>query len=246
MDDFFIEPEYLLSRLVTSAAPDLIDVRRAPAYQAADRILPGARWRDHAKVHEWAETIPACHPTIVYCVHGEQVSQSAVSVLRARGLPVRALRHGFEGWFEVGGLTVRRLPEDEGAAGLVLPLQPAPADLAAAWIIRRFIDRQAGIHFVERIQVDAASIELNARICDAAGLLVRYGLADGTLNRLVAIAEDADDNRSATLPETAGISLVMQGLNDLAGSEHEMLQQSFAIFDAVYAGLSSAERKAMR
>jgi len=258
-DDFFIEPEDLLNRLATPDAPLLYDVRRKAVFQEAERILPAARWRDHARVYDWAGEIPPDSPVIVYCVHGAQVGQSAASVLRSLGLRAQALRHGIEGWVDAGGPTVLRSAligdqagADERAGRWVVSLDPTPGDLAAAWLVRRFIDRQAEMHFADRSHVAAAEIELEAGVIgsspdygdvsvDADALLARYGLDDAALCGLVAMTHDIDGSHAGNGPQSGDLELMIRGLKRLAAGEQDLMLRSCALFDALYAGLSSGE-----
>ena len=80
----------------------LIDVRRAPAYERAATLIPGARWHDPAHLQAWIDTLPTDRPVVVYCVHGHEVSRGAALRLRAAGVDARFLRGGIEGWQAAG------------------------------------------------------------------------------------------------------------------------------------------------
>lgn len=98
-----------LQALLERGAVQLLDVRRAPVFDEAAEMLPGASWRDPAGVAAWAGALDRRHPVVVYCVHGHAVSQSAAQALRDRGFDARYLEGGFEAWRDAG-----------------LPLQPKP------------------------------------------------------------------------------------------------------------------------
>ncbi|WP_440112026.1 Fe-Mn family superoxide dismutase [Acidovorax sp. BL-A-41-H1] len=83
-------------------AAHIIDVRRAGAYAAAVHVLPGARWEDPTRVDAWADTLPANQTTVVYCVHGHEVSRAVALRLHASGRPVRFLEGGIEAWAAAG------------------------------------------------------------------------------------------------------------------------------------------------
>jgi Fe-Mn family superoxide dismutase len=93
-------------------ATQVIDVRRAQAYQAAPDQLSAARWRNPAKLGDWCHELDASKPVLVYCVHGHDVSRSASLSLRARGFDAR---------FVAGGLEACR------AAGIALTTKPVGA-----------------------------------------------------------------------------------------------------------------------
>ncbi|KQU80991.1 MULTISPECIES: Fe-Mn family superoxide dismutase [unclassified Rhizobacter] len=81
-----------------AAGAVLMDVRRAGVFEQADALLPGARWRDPAKVATWAGELPADREVIVYCVYGHEVGRSTAMRLRAAGLKARFLRGGIDAW----------------------------------------------------------------------------------------------------------------------------------------------------
>lgn len=77
----------------------LFDVRRAAVYAQAEACIPGAAWRDPARVGEWGGTLPRDRPVVVYCVHGHEVGRSTALRLRALGVNARFLEGGIEeGW----------------------------------------------------------------------------------------------------------------------------------------------------
>lgn len=90
------EPYGVLSSEV--AGPQVLDVRRAGAFEQATHQLPGSRWCDPAKVAEWAEELPRDQPVTLYCVYGHEVSRATVMRLRAGGVDARFLHGGIDGW----------------------------------------------------------------------------------------------------------------------------------------------------
>lgn len=80
----------------------LLDVRRAGVFDKAASMLPGARWRDPARVAPWAAELPAGCAVLVYCVYGHEVSRVTALRLRAAGLDARYLRGGIDGWQAAG------------------------------------------------------------------------------------------------------------------------------------------------
>ncbi|MGH6718778.1 MAG: rhodanese-like domain-containing protein, partial [Alphaproteobacteria bacterium] len=96
MGGFFISVTELSDRVGTADAPFLFDVRRRPVFDAGDRVVPGARWRDHRETAAWATEVPAGAEVVVYCVHGHNVSQMAAARLGAAGVNARTLEGGIE------------------------------------------------------------------------------------------------------------------------------------------------------
>lgn len=84
------------------AGASVIDVRRAPAFEQATVMIPGARWRDPARVDQWACELSAGSPVIVYCVYGHEVSRGTVLHLRAAGIDARFLQGGIDAWQQAG------------------------------------------------------------------------------------------------------------------------------------------------
>ena len=76
-DRFSISADSLYQRLGTARAPVVIDVRRAPAYDADDRVIIGSIRCPPEDIPEWARGRSDSRPVVLYCVHGHQVSQGA-------------------------------------------------------------------------------------------------------------------------------------------------------------------------
>src|SRR5216683_6958583 len=93
--------------LGTARAPLLIDVRRDEAFDAAGHLLAGAIRRSPQRVQEWGDALPRNRPVVVYCAHGQEVSQGVADALvgasylaggfgawSAQNLPLRRKRPG--------------------------------------------------------------------------------------------------------------------------------------------------------
>ena len=80
----------------------LLDVRRAGVFEQAAAMIPGAAWRDPAKVGEWADELPSDRELVVYCVYGHEVGRSTALQLHSRGLRARFLEGGIDGWQAAG------------------------------------------------------------------------------------------------------------------------------------------------
>ncbi|WP_418317060.1 Fe-Mn family superoxide dismutase [Piscinibacter sakaiensis] len=92
------------------ADTDVIDVRRAGAYQASDSVIPGSVWRDPTAIADWGSTLAASRRVAVYCVHGHDLSQAAALRLRAAGVDAHYLRGGIEAW-QAAGAPLQRRPD---------------------------------------------------------------------------------------------------------------------------------------
>src|SRR5215472_7467054 len=99
---FSISAQALYSRLGTELAPIIVDVRRSPAFESDDTVIIGALRRLPAAVDDWRCELPDGRSVVVYCAHGQEVSQNAATTLRAAGTDACFLEHGIAGWAELG------------------------------------------------------------------------------------------------------------------------------------------------
>jgi hypothetical protein len=131
--------------------------------------------------------------------------------------------------------------------------------VACPWLIRRFLDPQARILYVDPDQVVDVARETGAIPFDIEGveishegarcsfdtMLKLFGLEDEpTLNRLALIVRGADTARPDLAPEAAGLHAVSLGLSALAGDDdHGLLQQGFMVYDGLFAYLRFAAQE---
>ena len=127
---------------------------------------------------------------------------------------------------------------------------------SSAWLIRRFLDADARILFVDPPEVPAVAKETGAVPFDIEGvelshegprcsfdtMLKLFGLEDEpSLNRLALIVRGADTARPDLAPEAAGLHAISLGLSALAGDDdHGLLQRGFMVYDALFAYLRFA------
>jgi hypothetical protein len=130
--------------------------------------------------------------------------------------------------------------------------------LACPWLIRRFIDADAEIHYVPAAQVlafaeregaipfDVPGVELthSGPLCSFDAFLDKYHLEDAALARLAEIVRAADTDtlhRSAQAPGLLAISL---GLGVNIADDQELLKTALPLYDALYTwcGSLAAER----
>ena len=95
-----ISKSELLSLLQNPDTLSLYDVRKEPAYQADQNLLPGAIRGRPDDIKTWVREIPVNNTVVVYCVHGHEVSQGAAEYLKGNGFDVYYLEGGHAGWFE--------------------------------------------------------------------------------------------------------------------------------------------------
>ncbi len=78
------------------------DVRREEDYLQNPQVIPGASWRDPARVLEWSQELDASKPVVLYCQRGKDIGRSTVMALRARGFDARYIVGGIEAWQAAG------------------------------------------------------------------------------------------------------------------------------------------------
>jgi hypothetical protein len=125
---------------------------------------------------------------------------------------------------------------------------------ATAWLIKRFIDRDACFVFVEPEEVAAVQERDDARGFDAPratyphenadgrcsfeALVLEYCPDDPVLRELARIVRGADRKDEITLtPESAGLQTISRGFPLVAADDHETVERVAFLYDALYASL---------
>lgn len=257
---FFISPEDLWSLLGRADAPRIMDVRRREVYEAASGLLPTAVWHEATAVDLPAADPDRRRPIVVACAAGHERSQMVAASLRAAGLAARVLAGGYQGWAAAGLPLVNKAAVERFARRRpslwVTRRRPKIDRVACPWLIRRFIDAEARILYVDPPQVTAVARESGAIPFDIEGvelshegercsfdtMLKLFGLeSEPSLRRLAAIVRGADTARPDLAPEAAGLHAVSIGLSALAGDDdHGMLRHGFVVYDALFAWLRFA------
>ena len=257
---FSISPKDLWNAIATQDAPQIIDVRRREAYGESPHLLPGAIWRDVAKTAEWATQLDVTRPIVVACKAGHEMSQSATAQLRANSIDARVLEGGYEGWSKAGLAFVAKPELDRIAPRRpsiwVTRRRPKIDRIACPWLVRRFLDPQARILFVDPDQVtnvaretggipfDIKDVELShvGERCSFDTMLKLFGLeGEPSLARLALIVRGADTARHDIAPEAGGLHAISLGLSTLAGDDdHGLLEHGFVVYDALFAWLRFA------
>ena len=254
MGAFTISPSNLYAKLGGPNAPLSLDVCKCEDYDVEQRLIPGARWRDHQLASQWAHEIPRGQRVVTVCVRGKKVSQAAAAELRLLGIDAAALEGGMEAWKAAGLPTIaKRLGignRDSRPSRWVTRILPKIDRIACPWLIARFIDPAARFFYVEPAEVINAAKELDAIPYDVDGvelthrgerdsfdaILEDFGLKDPALDRVATIVRGADTARPDLAPEAAGLLAISLGISRLSGPEdHEALERGFQVYDALYA-----------
>lgn len=253
-------PQELWNAIATPRAPLIIDARRRDAYDDSPHLIPGAIWRDAHAVRQWAAGLDPAKPIVVACKAGHEMSQSTVARLRADGFDAHLLEGGYEAWAQAGLPLIAK-----GALDRIAPMRPTlwvtrrrpKIDrVACPWLIRRFLDPEARILYVDPSQVQNVARETGAVPFDIEGvelshegerctfdtMLKLFGLErEPSLARLALIVRGADTARPDLAPEAAGLHAVAIGLSALAGDDDRgLLARGLLIYDALFAWLRFA------
>jgi rhodanese-related sulfurtransferase len=243
-----ISAQLLYSSIGTAVAPVVIDVRRGAAFADDDRMIVGAIRRNPDELQAWRQDLPPGHAVVVYCVHGQEMSQGAASVLNAAGVHARYLEHGIAGWAE------RRLPmrnkRETEPRSWVTRERPKIDRIACPWLVRRFIDPEAEFLFAPTERVFAVAAETGAipydipgaepfshdgELCSFDAFLKVYDIENPALDALALIVRGADTARLELTPQSPGLLAVSLGLSAIYTDDHAMLERGVAVYDALYA-----------
>jgi len=247
-----LTPAELIARLGGAGQPLVFDVRRRQTVDAVGRMVAGARWRPHDKAAEWGRSLPAAADVVVYCVHGHEVSQAAAALLRSLGLKAGYLLGGFEAYTAAGGPSIgigARPDCDITPSHWITRERPKVDRIAVPWLVRRFVDPDAVIHYVAPDRVAAVAEEIGAIPFDIDGVeyshegercsfdtcIARLGIADDALMHLARIVRGADTARLDLEPECAGLLAAALGISSAAADDRQALAAGMVIYDALYA-----------
>ena len=224
--------------------PQVLDVRRDPAFASDPAMIPGAVRCPPEDVGALAGTLEPWRPVIAVCVHGHEVSQDAAALLASHGYDARSLDGGHAQWRSEGGATVRwREPTH-----WVTRERPRIDRIACPWLVRRFVDPAAVFHYVPSAEVREFAIARGATAYDVPGVdythrgercsfdafIERHGLDDAALDRLATIVRGADTASLALAAEAPGLLAVSLGLSRMIADDHAMLRFGMLVYDALY------------
>jgi rhodanese-related sulfurtransferase len=250
MDTVSIDSRSLYEQLGRQDTPRILDTRRDKAYDADDRLLPGAL-RTGPDPAAFAERHPQDKPLVVYCVHGHVVSQDAASRLREKGFDARYLEGGIEGWRREKLPTLKRRPDWHvpGGSRWITRERPKIDRIACPWLIRRFIDPLATFDYVPAPKVfeeakarNAVPYDLPGAVlthrgerCSFDALVEDFDLRDAALDRLALIVRGADTGRPDLAPQSAGLLSASMELSKRYADDHVMLESAMPMYDELYA-----------
>ncbi|MGH8132154.1 MAG: chromate resistance protein ChrB domain-containing protein [Steroidobacteraceae bacterium] len=120
--------------------------------------------------------------------------------------------------------------------------------LACPWLIRRFIDTDAEIHYVpaprvlavakdeDAIPFDVPGVELahSGPLCSFDAFLRKYRLEDPALACLAKIVRAADTDTLDRSPQAPGLLAISLGLGANITDDQELLKTALPLYDALY------------
>ena len=232
--------------------PAILDVRIAEDFDDDPRLIPGAFKRDFDDIDAlFAEF--SQERVVIYCQKGLKISQGTAALLRERGMWAEFLEGGQFAWrdAELPMVTASSIPRasNESPTIWVTCHRPQIDGIACPWLIRRFIDPQAQVLFVEPSQVmnvaerfDATPFAVeNAKFthqgdsCSFDAMLKEFGLtSSAALNIVAKIVRGADAGHLDLAPEAAGILALSAGLSRMYDDDLEQLDAGMLVYDALY------------
>ena len=255
-----ISPEQFVAMLGRADAPLVLDVRRDERFLESERMLPAAIRCAPQDAPRFA-SVNGPGRAVVYCVHGQEVSQQAATDLRAAGWDAVYLQGGIEGLIEQRPADLAQAP-DLGVTGeqpsrWITRERPKIDRIACPWLVRRFIDPRAQFFYVpadrvfdeaQRLQavpydIPGAPIAHDGELCSFDTLLRAFDLQWPALLSLATIVRGADTGRPDLAPQSAGLLAMSLGLSRLHADDHAMLEAGLPLYDALYAWCQAAHRE---
>jgi rhodanese-related sulfurtransferase len=239
-------------------APQLIDVRRQPAFEETPRMLPGALRGVPEEIAAWSRGLSRNRPVVVYCVHGHEVGKDTAQILRAQGFDAHALEGGIAEWMDAGLPTIKRRGDGGTASRWITRERPKIDRLACPWLVRRFIDPHAMFFYVPAAQVRDQAKALAAQhydipdtlfshrgpLCSFDAFLAEYDLHDAALDKLATIVRAADTDALALAPQASGLLAISLGLCANIADDLALLEAAMPLYDALYAWCKTAQHEA--
>ena len=245
-----------LSRLVgTHTAPVVLDVRTEEDFADDPRTLPAALHFPFPDVTSQVESVVQSIGSVravVYCQKGLKISEGVAAALRASGCSAEVLESGHFGWRDAGLLLVNQSAiqnrNEVGQSVWVTRVRPKVDRIACAWLLRRFVDRNAQFLFVSGSQVRAVAEKFNAtpfdvedvffshrgEMCTFDTMLEEFGLQSEALQRLATVVRGADTDRLDLAPQCAGLMAASLGLSRMYDNDIKQLEAGMLIYDAMY------------
>jgi rhodanese-related sulfurtransferase len=246
MDGQALSPQHLYTRLGTGAAPLIIDVRRADAFDADDKMIIGAVRRTPEDAATWRANLSKGRDVVVHCVRGGEVSQGVAKSLKEAGIRAAFIEGGIAAWKDQGLPTRRKRDPSENK--WVTREHPKIDRIACPWLISRFVKPDAEFIYVPPNDVSKVAAEIGGtpydikdvefghvgERCSFDAIVRAYDIHDAALDRLATIVRGADTSRLDLTPQCEGLLAISYGLSANFADDHEMLRHGLVMYDALY------------
>ncbi|MEM6888258.1 MAG: chromate resistance protein ChrB domain-containing protein [Pseudomonadota bacterium] len=236
----------LMQRLGRPDSPCLVDVSIDEDVATDPFLLPTAMRWSHLEIDALAPRLQGAE-TIVICQKGRKLSQGAAALLRASGVIAKTLEGGHFGWRDAGlpRLPIAKVSPSAHGSLWVAGANVQANSLAALWLVKRFIDRNARILFVDRqetsdvaakfgarVLYDTGSVEAPARAFDQ--LLSTFGLVSAPLHRMAQLIAPKETGDGYPPSQAAGVLAVIAGIARLYQDDLARVAAGMSLFDALY------------
>lgn len=210
-----ISPDDLLPLIGHPACPALVDVCIDEDVAADPFLIPGAFRHPFTEPERLLERLRG-REAVVICQKGRKLSQGVAAWLRSEGVAARALEGGNLGWPGVR-VPLAAMPER--------PVWVAGGALfASVWLIRRFVDRDARVLFVQPEETAAVADRFGAEgLPGFAELAARFGLSDWLRD----FSEALEGNM---------VGAQLRGLAAIHEGPEGQSRAALPLFDALYQG----------
>lgn len=236
-----------LARLIgTPQAPVLLDCRTDEDFAQTPALLPTARRLAHDQAAATAADLAGQH-VVTICHKGQKISEGVAAILRNAGARAEVLQGGACAWHAAG------LPMIPAAAlprtrYWVTRHRPKIDRIACAWLLRRFVDRDAQILYVAPAEVRAVADKFGAEpfdieevkfshrgeLCSFDVMLEEFTLRTKPLDRMALVIRGADTNRHDLAPQAAGLLAISVGLSRQYKDDLAQLEAGMVVYDALY------------
>ena len=242
-----ITSQSLSSLIGRPDCPVLVDVSIDEDYACDPFLIPSAFRFPADRIVELLPYVEN-RDVVVICQKGMKLSAGAAALLRIQGVNARNLEGGNIDWREQGLVrvpgTFMKGSVMKNPSQWVVRRDVDLATLACAWLVRRFVNRDAHFLFVEQEDVIAVSEKFSAhRFCAEGGttgedqsidpflsLLVELSLETDALSRFASLIADGSDNHHC-------FQRLFFGLSRMCKDNLQQLEHGVMLFDALYQGI---------
>jgi hypothetical protein len=119
--------------------------------------------------------------------------------------------------------------------------------MASAWLIRRFVDKNASFDFIDEKDAEAVgkgSVVFDMRggefthagdMCTFQVIIKSFGLKDKTLKKIAEIVHDLDmKDEKYKATEAKGLEDILIGIRKTAKDDDDALEKGMAVFEMLY------------